>query len=377
MEADLLIKNGHVIDPSQGLDCMMDIAVKDGRIISVDDTVTADEKNTLDAASCIVTPGLVDFHAHFYYQATDSGIPADLAMIPNGVTAAIDAGCTGVSSCRGFFAQLDRLNLKSKIALHVNPSGQATFQYPEPYYPEKWDAGRTAAVMEKYGNRIAAFKMRTSKNVVFNTGMRPFYAALEWAARFDRRLIVHVSDPPATQSEIASALRPGDIFCHVYQGKGETIIENGHVVQAVLEARERGVLFDAAHGNSNFTFRIADQAMGQGFAPDIISTDLTSRTLYKSPILGLPFIMSKFLLIGMPLKEIIRAASTTPAKAAGMEGQWGTLKAGTCADISIFKLKNKNVRFYDCEGAYRDGEQILFPMATILDGIILYRNFEL
>src|SRR5262249_39546621 len=148
---------------------------------------------------------------------------------------------------------------------------------------------------------------------------------------------VHTTNPPICPAEIAALLRPGDVYCHVYQGKGETIVgPNGKVAQGVVAARQRGVRFDTANGRFNFSFRVARAAIADGFLPDIISSDLTNKTLFGDFVFSLPFVMMKFLAMGMTLDGVVGASTAVPARQIGMQGKIGTLAPGAFADVAIF-----------------------------------------
>lgn len=375
MNVDILIKNGRVIDPENGVDRIETVAVKGRRVVPYTSYMGA--KTVIDATGCLVTPGLIDFHAHIFNRGTDSGANPDLAMIPYGVTTVVDAGSSGVSTYRSFLERLNSYYIKTKFFIHVSPTGQVTHQYPESLYPEKWNIDKFEEAFEVGKDKILGFKMRVSKNVVGTEGIKPLYAALELATRFQKKLVVHVTDPPVLQSEIANALRPGDVFCHVFHNKGNNILDGGHVYKDIWKAKERGVIFDCCHGSANFSFDIAEIAMKQGFNPDVISTDLNTVTWCKSPLYNLTSVMSKFLYLGMELKDIIACVTSTPARLIHMDGELGTLTSNSCADIAIMKIVDKEVTFIDTLGEKRNGTQFFVPLVTILDGAIVYRSPEM
>ena len=144
-----------------------------------------------------------------------------------------------------------------------------------------------------------------------------------------------------------------------------------------MEAQKRGVLYDVAHGRANFSYPIAEKALEHGLRPDIISSDLSAANWNQQPLLGLPNVMSKFLHLGFSLQEVLDLASTRPAKMLGMGSEWGTLRAGTCADITLFQLNKTDGRFEDAYGNKRSAKTVIVPKATILDGRIVYRSTDL
>jgi dihydroorotase len=170
-------------------------------------------------------------------------------------------------------------------------------------------------------------------------------------------------------------LRPGDIFCHVFQGKGDTIIGlNGRVKHGIKAARDRGVIFDACNGSYNFAFRVAKAALDDNFYPDIISTDLNTLNLYKHPVISMPYVMSKYINMGMAIEEVFRSCTRTPALLMGMDGRIGTIAPGAFADVAVFRIINQDTIFYDYLNDYVRGGKLLVPQMTIKDGVIVFRQ---
>ncbi len=170
MTVDILIQNGRVLDPARGIDQSAPVAVKGRRIIPWEEGMEA--KTTIDASGCLVTPGLIDFHAHIYERGTDSGANPDLAMLPYGVTTVVDAGSSGVSTYRSFLDRLALCRIKTKFFLHISPTGQVTHQYPELLRPERWNMEKFQEAVELAGDKLLGFKLRVSRNVVGDTGLR-------------------------------------------------------------------------------------------------------------------------------------------------------------------------------------------------------------
>ena len=142
------------------------------------------------------------------------------------------------------------------------------------------------------------------------------------------------------------------------------------------EARRRGVIFDAANGRNNFIFSIAEAALRDEFLPDIISADLTWMTLFRQPVFGLPWMMSKYLALGMTIADIVAACTATPADVMGMSGEIGMLAPGACADVSILKMVDHPCEFLDTDGDRRAGHKLLLPQATIRGGRMVFRQLN-
>lgn len=377
MKVDIAIKDGHVVDPSQNLNQVKTIYLKAGKVVEPPAGEVIEAGYELDATECYVIPGMIDYHEHINYNLTEVGIPADLATLPKGVTTVVDCGSSGPTNCLGFLERLKSLLVRTRIYIHISPLGLSSRQFYEPLLPEKWDMDQFAYVFEKGGENIQGIKMRVSTYVLKQQGMEPFYKMMEVADRFHKPVLIHPSDPPVPQKKILNALRPGDVYCHTYQGKGYTILddgEKGKLLPELWEARKRGVVFDVAHGGGNFDFEIAERALDQGFFPDMISTDMTKMTWHKKPVCGLSYIMSKFLYLGMSLMDVVRCVTETPARMLNLEGVAGTLKPGACGDVSVLKMAEGNFNFDDTMKHQRVGHQLLYPVATFRDGMMVYQD---
>ena len=196
--------------------------------------------------------------------------------------------------------------------------------------------------------------------------------------RLEKPVCVHVTDPCVDMDEVAAMLRKGDILCHMYHGKGSTILKNGKVSPAVWGARRRGVIFDAANGRTNFDFSVAEPAIEEGFFPQINSTDMTKATVNQGSLVrNLPYIMSKYLSLGMELAEIVKAAAYTPAVFQGKAGRLGSPGIGREGSVAIMKKETGDFIFADAAGNKRRGGEMLIPLMTIRRGLVLFDNNEL
>jgi dihydroorotase len=375
VDADILIKNGHIIDPASNINTVGNITVSDGKIISLNDTSEPHARRVINARNMLVVPGLVDFHAHIFPPGTDYGVVPNL-LLATGVTTVFDAGSSGTANFYAFKSYAEQQPINIKAFLNVSPTGIATLQHSENVNPSCWDVEQILQTCRVERCMIRGIKIRQSKEIVKSLGLEPLRCAVSIASKIGIPVIVHTTDPPCSTEEIASILRKGDVYCHVFQGKGKTIISGGRIHDGILEARERGVIFDAANGMSHFDFSVAEKAIAFGFYPDIISSDVTKYTFLQTNAYALPYIMSKYLCLGMDLYDIVRSVSINPAKAAGLSEEVGTLKVGARADIAIFCVKNSKIRFIDAEGSYRDADQVLVPQMTIKSGRIVFRQMD-
>lgn len=372
MTVDYLITGGHVIDPYQNIDGIRDIAVKNGRIVN---TLEAEASETIDASGCIVTPGLIDFHTHLAAGLSDIGIHGESVYFSMGVTTAIDAGSAGIANYEAFRLRTLHGKLRIKAYLNVCPTGLSTKAYHENLAPASFQKDTILQYLERYSDQLLGLKLRTSRDIVGKYGLEPLVASLKLAAQASRPLVVHTTNPPVKAEELARFLRPGDIYSHVYHGSGETIVRDGKVVPEMYEHRKRGVIFDAANGTNHFSFDVASVCLAEGFTPDIISTDLTVKSLFKGHrVFSLPFVLSKYLALGMSLRNVINAATAAPAKLIGEEKELGSLCEGTCADIAVHRVIKHNTQFEDSMQKVINGDSLLKTEMTMREGAVVFRQ---
>lgn len=376
-KVDILIRDGHVYDPASNIDYTGNLAVTDGYIEEHDASADVEAEHVIHASGCLVLPGLIDSHIHCFFNGTHIGLNPDIACIPAGVTAVIDAGSTGVSNCNALLDQLSLRTEKAKILLHVCAGGQImSRQYSENVDPDVWDVGLFREILAKNRGRIAGLKIRTSKNIVGAFGFKPLEEAVRLGEDLGLRVVVHSTNPPGTMEEVAARLRPGDILCHVFHGNGESIISSDSVFSGIQKARERGVLFDLAQGQGNFSIPVAKKAIEAGFYPDTISTDLNLESWNNPLAFCLLMTMSKMRALGMPVRDIVKSVTANAAEVYGEAGNLGTLRKGTCGDITVVREKEMPVTYRDIYGNTVNGHVVFAPMLTVIDGKIQFRSPE-
>jgi predicted amidohydrolase len=375
MKCDIAIRNGFVVDPHAQREAIGDVFIENG--IVIDCTENMEARVEYDASGMHVFPGLIDYHTHLFWGGTEIGVPADVAMIPQGVTTAIDAGSAGVSNFPVFAEKVAYGScMRIKAFLNLSPTGLTTSKYHENINPKYWDKGKIKEILKRYPDIIMGLKIRISRGIADGQNGEELKAAVAIAEELETRLAVHSTDPTGTMEEVAASLRSGDILVHCFHGTGNTILDNqGKVLPVVNEARQRGVIMDAANGGNHWTFSVAETAIRQGFFPDVISTDITTKTLFRDPVFGLPYIMSKYLMMGVPLGDIVARCTAIPAKLMGLEGRIGTLAPGASADVSVFRLTDEEINFTDTKNEVRRGNKILVPQMTVVKGNILFRSY--
>jgi predicted amidohydrolase len=378
MRVDIKIEGGTVLDPERGFFGVGEVLIEGSRIVAAGTGEPVEAEKVIRAEGCLVLPGLIDFHAHLFSGGSELGVAPDLSLLPQGVTTAVDAGSCGTANFEAFMRFIvpaNRVRLFS--LLNVCPVGLATTRYHEQVDPRFFDEQKMGELLDQYPGQLLGLKVRQSKDIVGELGLKPLQATVEIAGRLGCPVVVHTTNPPTEVEQISALLRPGDVFCHVHHGAGETILDAaGKVKQAMVTAQKAGVVFDAANGRNNFSFGVAKQAISEGFFPDVISSDVTAKTNYSDYVFGLPYIMMKYLALGMNLEQVVAACTATPAKWLGMSGKIGTLKPGAFADVAIFRQSTKPISMKDTYNKVTMSEGCLAPQLTILGGKVVYRQID-
>jgi predicted amidohydrolase len=296
-----------------------------------------------------------------------------------GVTTAADAGTTGCSNFRAFYKSVAVHSLtRIKSYLNMCSYGQPGDEFPENLNPEKFCESKIVRLMDEFSGHLIGLKLRMDSEVVTKNSLAPLIKTKEIAAKLNCPTVVHISNPPTPEADIASLLDSGDVFCHCFHGKGYNILSgSGHVLPEIWQAKERGVVFACCNGITNYNHDVATAALQDGFFPDIISTDMCAM-IFNLDGFGknLPYVMSKYLALGLPLNEVIRATTETPARHLGLAGKAGTLKKGAFGDLVVCRRVDAAPVFLDNMMTQFVGNQLLVPVMTIKDGNILYRQTD-
>lgn len=375
---DVSIKNARLLDTETGRESRGTVLVNRDKIVEVlpEEAAVPAARKVLDAQGNYVFPGFVDYHVHLFRHGSGFGLDAN-RLAEAGVTTACDMGTAGYANYAALHAcDLVGKKLRLHSYLNISPVGQPGRGINEPLDDKVLDLGKMEALLDAYPGEIRGLKVRISQNIVGDLRLRPLQKAVEMGEALGLPVCVHTTNPPESMGKVASLLRPGDIFSHVYHGSGRTLLgENGHVEPEILEARQRGVLFDVGNGRVNFNFPAAEGAFKDGFYPDIISSDSTITTFHKEPAMwDLPRCMSKLLNMGMSLSQVLTSVTTTPAKVLGLEDTIGKVAPGYCADLVLCKLQEGPVTFVDSAGNERTGTQQLLPYTTLRAGRVIWQQ---
>ena len=384
MKLDILIKNGLVADLDSANYVNKNIGIIGNRIVSLQTVEATDAETVIDAAGCIVLPGLIDFHTHVFHGGTAISVNPDVICLPNGVTSVVDAGSSGWVNY-GLFRNsvMNTAQTRIKSYLNVVNVGLSTLGggptgYLENTNPANFNVAKISQTLDDNRDNILGLKLRYSQDIARGRDLScdPFFATVELARALNTTLCVHVTDSRLPADELIGHFQNDDIYAHCFHGTGNAILkESGEVFPSIIKAKERGVMFDCSNGVAHFDFTVARNAMEQGFNPDIISTDLTLRnSLRTDKVFSLPFIMSKYLNMGMSLFDVVNAVTRTPARLMKMQGQIGTLAPGALADIAIVKIRKEKIVFEDTQGVRMNGDRYIDNCATISNGQIVYRR---
>lgn len=365
---DLLIEGGTVIDPSQNLNGAFDVAIKGGKILEVSKTITRDRAlKTVSAKGRIVTPGFIDMHAHGY-DGVSIGMNADRYCLGRGVTTMVDAGSAGTATFPNFKKYIINTSATRIAALiHISPIG--TIMYDGGLANLSWLNPQATAKMATDNKPVTVgIKIQLSKAISGANDLEALKRALQAAEIARLPLMVHIDDPYSPLPDILKPLRKGDIFTHCYNNHTHGILDaGGKIIPEAHEARERGVIFDPAQGQTHFSFDIAEKCIQQGFLSDTISTDLTIVTV-EGRVFDLPTMVSKFMAIGVPLEKAVAMVTANPARVFDYGAQIGTLRPGSEADVSIFEVREGQFEFQDSDGVKRTGQKMLASKAVIRQG---------
>ncbi len=371
MTRDILIQGGEVIDPSQSLRAIRDIAISGGKIAEVAEYLDPTQaRRTIDAKGKIVTPGLIDLHVHVYTHIP-LGLDADSLCAAGGVTTMLDTGSAGSNNFAAFRRDdIDRAETEVLGLVNLSCIGLVAHDLGELMDPRYADVEGVIRTIREHPGVAIGVKIRAGAHIIGSgeQGRTHFLQAVRAARESGTWLMVHIGECPLSIPAMLEHLEPGDCITHCFKGGSTRILDDGgRVFDSVRQAAERGVIFDVGHGFGSFEWEVAEAALEQGFEPTTISTDLHQLNV-NGPVYDLPTTMSKFLRLGVPLERVIEMSTTRPAKILGREGDLGTLAAGTVADIAILEKRRENVVFTDSYEQTRDGTERLTATATIRRG---------
>jgi dihydroorotase len=306
-------------------------------------------------------------HAHCY-DGVGIGMNADRYCLNRGVTTILDAGSAGSATFPNFRKYIINLSTTRIVALvHISPIG--TIMYEGGLSNLSWlNPQATAKMAVDNKPATAGVKIQLSKPITGSNDLECLKRALQAAEIARMPLMVHIEDPFSPLPDILKMLRKGDVFTHCYNNRNHNILDaNGKIIPEAKDARERGVIFDPAQGQTHLSFDVAEKCMAQGFFPDTLSTDLTMVTVERR-VFDLPTIVSKFMAIGVSLDKAVAMVTINPTHVFDFGAQIGTLRPGSEADVSIYELRDGKFDFEDSDGVKRTGQKMLTSKAVVRRG---------
>ena len=386
---DLVIKGGDVLDPSQSLKAKRDIGIRWGTIEAVEAEIPAERSlNTIDASGKLVLPGLVDLHCHVYPYGSAIGIPADELVQFQGTTTVVSAGDAGVNNLaalrRYYIVAQSRARIYAFV--HIANNGLSAFPVAELYNIDNAQVDACAMALAENPDFLIGVKVRMSENIIFKHGVEPLKRGIQACEKcgWPARMMVHIGGVATSElmTDILNLLRPGDVLTHCYTGAPNisgaftNIVQDGKLLPAALAAKQRGVVFDVAHGGGSFDFTVAEVAIPAGCTPDTISSDIHVFSGNSPSVPFLPNVMSKFLAMGFSLEQVVSMATSAPAKIINRAPKIGTLQLGAPGDVAIMDLVEGPVTFVDTRNNERDGKLLLKPVQTVINGVPFGKPYQ-
>ena len=381
MQYDLIIKGGTLVDPGQGIHAARDVAFANGTVTALENDIDSTEgRDVIHADGCIVSPGMIDLHVHVFHGVSHLGIDPDPNCLARGATTVVDAGSAGADTFPGFRRFVIEVSQTRILALlNISSQGMLTSEIGEFEIPEYANTDKALAMIEQHRDLILGVKVRLSKNTIVSrrSGMTPLHKAREAADAAGLPIMVHPQNAWCDSiDDILALMGKRDIMTHCFHGSSCGILDDhGKVRQTVLEAMDRGVVFDVGHGAGSFKWQVAETALAQDVVPQTISSDLHRYNLH-GPVHDLATVVTKFLHLGLSLDDAIAKVTSIPADTIRMGGKIGTLAPGAWGDAVVFELREGSFRLEDADGEVRTGTHKLVPVIVVKAGRV-YRDHRL
>jgi dihydroorotase len=370
--ADLVLRGGRVVDPSQNIDQIADVAFADGKVAAIGKDIKAGKATVKDVTGKLVVPGILDLHTHVYHLGTSLGVDPALTARQGATTTLVDAGSAGPGNFDGFRKHvIEPCPIRIVAYLNISFAGIYAFSKStmvgECQDIRLLDCTECKRVAETHADLVVGIKVRIGRGAGGSNGAMPLDMAIEVADNLGLPVMCHLDYPPPSRREVLSRLRPGDVLTHCFRPFPNAPIDGGKRVRAeILEARARGIIFDIGHGAGSFGFKTGREMLAEGFQPDCISSDIHCLSAEFAAFDQLTT-LSKFLCLGMPLTDVIRSATVNPARAI-RRPDLGTLKVGSVGDAAVLDLKKGKFEYVDVVGETLIGNRQLANAGMVVGG---------
>jgi dihydroorotase len=402
---DLLLRGGHVIDPASGINGVMDVAVRDGKIAAVQkDILPASAKEVVDVRGKLVIPGMIDTHAHVYqYVSGRFGLNADMVGVHSGVTTLVDQGgpsCMTFPGFRQFIVEPAKTRVYAFLSSYL-VGGLEGHYYPNLYSPEGIDIDAAVKSADENRDIVRGIKGHAEIGGFARWGIKVLQMSAEIGRQTKLPVYVHFGqlwglpksgangeDADTILERVIPELQPGDILAHPFtRHPGGFVNREGQVHEVIRAALDRGLKVDVGHG-SHFSYRLARKALDAGIVPDTLGADMHGYNTYVPPPKGTPSehpddeahpfagqakfsltqAMSSMLALGLKLEQVVPMVTTNAAAMLGLSDELGTLKPGAVADVSVLTDERGRFVLRDNEKTQVVAERLLQPAFCLRAG---------
>ena len=351
------------MDPSRQFDQASDVAIKGGKIAAVQPNIAASAAaQTIDAKGKLVVPGLIDIHTHAGREKEDPEL-----CLADGVTSLVDAGSAGSDGIEAVVAVAKAAPTRMRVLINISKKG--VIAEGDLMDLANVDVAATRAAIERHRDVIVGIKARLSKNVAGKNDVPALTLAQQIAKPLNIPIMIHMGQSVSSIADILAVLKPGDIVTHMYAPPPNGIFDDaGKLKPEVAAARKRGIWFDFGNGRvDHWTWAIAEHAMQEKVFPDTFSTDW-GQAARTDQVFNFATVMSKFLLLGMPLDRVIASVTSNAAKTFPAFKGLGTLVVGSPADIAIMEIQQGSFEFEDNYKGKRTGRLKLMTTGAVFGG---------
>jgi len=408
---DTVVKGGRVIDPKNGIDAVNDIGIRKGRVAAIAPKLDPGKARIIDAAELILTPGLIDTHAHVYEHVSgDFGLNPDLVGVRTGVTTVVDQGGPSALTFDGFRKFIVE-KAKTRVLAFISAylaGGLLGHRYVDLYGPSGINVKAIVNAARDNPDLVRGIKAHAEPGGYSRWGMASMKLAKEASRELKLPVYIHLGTlwpeaegkPPVNAAkiidEVVPLLDPGDILAHPFtRFPSGFVAEDGSIHPLVKEVLAKGIRLDVGRG-AHFSFKNAERVVGAGILPFTLGADLHGYNVrlkdggraYRGMFTGegvdsiiaddraspferpysLHHAMTELVALGVPLVEVVRMATENAAIVLGLENEMGALSVGMPADISALRVIDGDWTLVDSESVTKKATQLIHPEFALRAG---------